>query len=97
IILMKNHKTHRYIDIKQSHNAGTKKHIDEHFKILFLISTRDKKRFWNSIADKINLQFDTAYTWKQCNEKFLQLVRDFNVNTVVANVPHRSDSLDVQR
>ncbi|CAG8635726.1 10342_t:CDS:2, partial [Paraglomus brasilianum] len=34
--------------------------------------------FWNSIANTINQRFGTTYTGQQCNNRFQNLVRDYN-------------------
>ncbi|CAH1769788.1 12699_t:CDS:2, partial [Entrophospora sp. SA101] len=34
--------------------------------------------FWNSIANKINVQFRTTYTGHQCKDKFRSLVNSHN-------------------
>ena len=36
--------------------------------------------FWNSIANTINQRFGTTYTGQQCNNRFQNLVRDYNVS-----------------
>ena len=36
--------------------------------------------FWNSIAKTINQLFGTTYTGQQCNNRFQNLVRDYNVS-----------------
>ncbi|CAG8770774.1 12157_t:CDS:2, partial [Dentiscutata heterogama] len=41
-------------------------------------SMRKKQPFWDNVAAKLNRQFNTVYTGKQCYNKFLQLIRDFN-------------------
>ena len=39
----------------------------------------DKISFWASIASKINLEFRSTFTSKQCKDKFQNLVRDYRV------------------
>ncbi|PKC55327.1 hypothetical protein RhiirA1_503824 [Rhizophagus irregularis] len=39
---------------------------------------RNRKIFWNSIADKINQENRTSLNGYQCKEKFSNLVRDYN-------------------
>ena len=39
----------------------------------------DRTSFWNSIAEKINLEYQTNFTGKQCKDKFQNLVRDYVV------------------
>jgi len=45
----------------------------------WLTPGRDRTAFWDSIAAKINIEYQTAYTSKQCQEKFQNLVRDYTV------------------
>lgn len=40
---------------------------------------RDRTSFWNSIAEKINIEFQTSYSGKNCRDKFQNLVRDYTV------------------
>ena len=40
----------------------------------------DKTPFWNSVAAKINIKFQSLYTGKQCKEKFQNLVREHAVS-----------------
>jgi len=35
--------------------------------------------FWKSIAVKINLDHQSAFTYLQCKEKFQNLIRDYKV------------------
>jgi hypothetical protein len=35
--------------------------------------------FWTSIAAKINLEYQSDFTYLQCKEKFQNLVRDYKV------------------
>ncbi|CAG8626563.1 13932_t:CDS:2, partial [Ambispora leptoticha] len=37
-----------------------------------------REDFWNSVANKINRQFNTTYTGYQCKGKFQSLVKDYN-------------------
>ncbi|UZO05913.1 uncharacterized protein OCT59_026251 [Rhizophagus irregularis] len=39
---------------------------------------RNRKIFWNSIADKINQKNGTSFNGHQCKEKFSNLVQDYN-------------------
>jgi len=39
----------------------------------------DKTAFWTSVAAKINMEFRSAFTTKQCKEKFQNLVREHRV------------------
>jgi hypothetical protein len=41
----------------------------------------DRTSFWNSIAEKINLEHQTSLTGKQCKDKFQNLVRDYKVRS----------------
>lgn len=42
----------------------------------------DKTSFWQSIASKINLEFRSSFTSKQCKDKFQNLVREFRVREI---------------
>jgi hypothetical protein len=39
----------------------------------------DRVPFWESIASKINIRFQSTFTGKQCREKFQNLVRETTV------------------
>ena len=52
-----------------------RKRNDEYWTLL----GNDRTSFWNSIAEKINLEYQTVYTGKQCKDKFQNLVRDYVV------------------
>ena len=39
----------------------------------------DRVPFWDSIASKINIRFQSTLTGKQCREKFQNLVRETTV------------------
>ncbi|CAB4495845.1 unnamed protein product [Rhizophagus irregularis] len=39
---------------------------------------RNRKRFWGTIASKINQENGTSFSGHQCKEKFSNLVRDYN-------------------
>ncbi|CAG8650770.1 14915_t:CDS:2, partial [Acaulospora morrowiae] len=39
-----------------------------------------REDFWNSIANKINGQFNTTYSRYQCKGKFQSLVKDYNIS-----------------
>ena len=41
---------------------------------------KNRKIFWNSIADKINQENGTSFNGHQCKEKFSNLVQDYNVS-----------------
>ncbi|CAG8611176.1 14427_t:CDS:2 [Cetraspora pellucida] len=43
------------------------------------ISGNSRVNFWNSIANTINERFGTTYTGHQCNNRFQNLVRDYNL------------------
>lgn len=43
------------------------------------LSGNDKTSFWTSVASKINMEFQSAFTSKQCKEKFQNLVREYRV------------------
>jgi len=40
----------------------------------------NKTGFWRSVARRINRRFDTAYSTRQCELKWRNLVRDYNVS-----------------
>src|SRR5438045_9750385 len=40
----------------------------------------DRVPFWDSVTAKINIEFSSSYTSKQCCEKFQNLVRDYKVS-----------------
>lgn len=40
----------------------------------------DRTSFWSSVAAKINMEFTSTFTAKQCKEKFQNLVREHNVS-----------------
>ena len=40
----------------------------------------DRVPFWDSVAAKINIEFASSYTSKQCREKFQNLVWDYKVS-----------------
>lgn len=44
------------------------------------IAGNDKTAFWDSVAAKINLEFSSTYTSKQCKDKFQNLVRNHRVS-----------------
>jgi hypothetical protein len=48
----------------------------------YTINGCSKVTFWDSIATKINLEFQTLYTGRQCREKFQNLVRDHMVRKI---------------
>ena len=39
----------------------------------------DKTSFWTNVASKINMEFQSTFTYKQCKEKFQNLVREYKV------------------
>ena len=39
----------------------------------------DKTSFWTSVASKINMEFQSTFTFKQCKDKFQNLVREYRV------------------
>ena len=43
------------------------------------LSGNMKHNFWKGLASKINLEFGTTYTGRQCKEKFNGLVRAYKV------------------
>ena len=43
---------------------------------------RNRIRFWDSIATRINQDHNTNFNGHQCKEKFMNLVRDYNVSMV---------------
>ncbi|CAG8677210.1 12496_t:CDS:2 [Acaulospora morrowiae] len=40
---------------------------------------RDRIRFWDSIATRINQEHNTSFNGHQCKEKFSNIVRDYNL------------------
>jgi hypothetical protein len=42
-----------------------------------------KMNFWKGVASKINLEFGTNYSGKQCSEKFQSLVRSYRVSKCI--------------
>ncbi|KAF0473304.1 hypothetical protein F8M41_024897 [Gigaspora margarita] len=40
---------------------------------------RNRIRFWDSIATRINQEHNTSFNGYQCKEKFMNLVRDYNL------------------
>ena len=40
---------------------------------------RERIGFWDSVATKINRELKTSFNGYQCKEKFIHLVRDYNV------------------
>lgn len=49
----------------------------------WLTPGRDRVSFWTSIAAKINIEYQSSYTAKQCSEKFQNLVRDYTVREIL--------------
>ena len=43
---------------------------------------RNRIGFWDSIATGINREHNTSFNGHQCKEKFMNLVRDYNVSMV---------------
>jgi hypothetical protein len=43
------------------------------------LSCNMKHNYWKGVASKINLEFGTTYTGRQCKEKFQSLVRAYKV------------------
>ena len=43
------------------------------------IPENDKTPFWTSIASKINMEFQSNYTFAQCKEKFQNLIHEYKV------------------
>lgn len=43
------------------------------------IAGNSRTAFWESVASKINLQFQSGYTGHQCKDKFQNLIRDHMV------------------
>ena len=41
---------------------------------------RSKVEFWESVARRIQRRFNTRFTAQQCERKWRNLVRDFNVS-----------------
>jgi hypothetical protein len=39
----------------------------------------DRTSFWTSVASTINMEFQSTFTYKQCKEKFQNLVREHRV------------------
>ena len=42
-----------------------------------------KRNFWRGVASKINLEFGTNYSGRQCSEKFQNLVRCYRVSKCI--------------
>ena len=42
---------------------------------------RNRNGFWNTIATKINQEHNTSFNGYHCKEKFLNLVRSYNVRS----------------
>jgi hypothetical protein len=45
-----------------------------------------KMQFWREVSAKINLEFGTSYSSKQCREKFQNLVRCYTVSKIYNNL-----------
>ena len=58
------------------------------------LSGNDKTSFWTSVASKINMEFQSNYTFKQCKEKFQNLVREYKVREIT-EINLKSDFLRV--
>jgi len=43
------------------------------------LSCNMKSNFWKGLASKINMEFGTVYSGRQCKEKFNGLVRAYKV------------------
>ena len=46
------------------------------------LKRRQKSAFWDDIAQKINRQYGTDFSGKQCHNKFLNLTRAYYVSNL---------------
>jgi len=82
----------KYQSNKKNTNLIKKKMTWNDYQINILIHERRERNeeywtlagnkrndFWTSIAAKINLEYQSDFTYLQCKEKFQNLVRDYKV------------------
>src|SRR6185437_11996149 len=60
-----------------------------------LVGTK-KRNFWKGVASKINLEFGTNYSGRQCSEKFQNLVRCYRVMTMMMTMTMRMEIMRVR-
>ncbi|RIB24561.1 hypothetical protein C2G38_2241972 [Gigaspora rosea] len=46
---------------------------------------KNRIRFWDSIATRINQEHNTSFNGYQCKEKFMNLVRDYNISMLMCD------------
>ncbi|CAG8830849.1 8559_t:CDS:2 [Gigaspora margarita] len=46
---------------------------------------RNRIRFWDSIATRINQEHNISFNGHQCKEKFMNLVRDYNISMLMCD------------
>lgn len=50
------------------------------------ITGNSRTSFWDSVASKINIEFQCSYTGQQCKEKFQNLVREHMVREKITDL-----------
>lgn len=46
------------------------------------LRNKSKGVYWQELADKINLRFETSYTGHQASQKFQDIIQDCKVNKI---------------
>src|SRR6266542_7164342 len=56
---------------------------------------RSRTEYWESVARKIQRRFHTRFTGQQCERKWRNLVRDFNVSKIIIVINKKQKKLIV--